>query len=109
MWTDFFQPEDFVAIVPHLELTIFACGILLLDFLLDARYKFVSAITALLGVAFSGFQIWRLHDRTMLAFRGTGDGGLIVVDSFFIYFSFIFLLATALVILMSIRYLEIEK
>ena len=91
MWTDFFQPEDFVAIVPHLELTIFACGILLLDFLLDARYKFVSAITALLGVAFSGFQIWRLHDRTMLAFRGTGDGGLIVVDSFFIYFSFIFL------------------
>ncbi|MFQ5662320.1 MAG: NADH-quinone oxidoreductase subunit N [Terriglobia bacterium] len=103
MWSEFFQPEDFTAIVPQLELVLFACGILLMDFLLEPRHKFMNAITALVGVGFSGIQLWRMWGYKTLAFNG-----LIVVDSFFIFFSFIFLLATALVILMSIKYLEAE-
>jgi NADH-quinone oxidoreductase subunit N len=104
MWPEFFQPEDLRSIVPQLELTLFACGILLMDFLLDRRHKFMNAITALLGVGFSGFQLWQMRHDTTLAFNG-----LIVVDSFFIFFSFIFLIATTLVILMSIRYMEVEE
>jgi NADH-quinone oxidoreductase subunit N len=104
MWSEWFQPEDFRAIVPQIELTLFACGILLMDFWLERRYKYMNAVTALIGVGFSGFQIWQLRGRTEVAFNG-----LLVVDSFFIFFSMVFLLATALVILMSIRYLEEEE
>jgi NADH-quinone oxidoreductase subunit N len=104
MWSEWFQPEDFRAIVPQLELVLFACGILLMDFLLERRYKFMNAITALLGIGFSGFQIWQMRNDNTLAFNG-----LIVVDPFFIFFSVVFLLAAALVILMSIKYMEVEE
>lgn len=103
-WSEFFQPEDFRAIVPQLELTLFACGILLMDFLLEREHKYLNAVTALLGIAFSAVQLWRLRFDKALAFKG-----LIVVDPFFIFFSFVFLLAAALVILMSVRYLQVEE
>lgn len=104
MWNRFFQPLDLFVLVPHLELTVFACGILGMDFLLERRYKYVNAATALLGVALSGFQLWRMRHMEVMAFNG-----LLVVDSFFIFFSFLFLLVTALVILMSVKYLDLEE
>ncbi|MBI4462326.1 MAG: NADH-quinone oxidoreductase subunit N [Acidobacteria bacterium] len=104
MWTRFFQPIDLFVIVPQLELTVFACGILLMDFLLERRYKYISAVTALIGISFSALQLWRMRHLEVVGFNG-----LLVVDSFFIYFSFLFLLATALVVLMSIKYLDLEE
>lgn len=103
MWNQYFQPTDFFIIIPHLELTLFALGILLTDFLLEPKYKYMNAVAALIGVAFSGIQLWRMRNLEVLGFAGS-----LIVDPFFIFFSFIFLMATALVILMSIRYLEIE-
>lgn len=103
MWTQFFQPIDFYIIVPQLELTLFACGILLLDFLLDPKHKYLNAVAALLGVFFSGVRLWQMRNLTVVGF-----GGLIEVDRFFITFGFVFLAATALVILMSIRYMQVE-
>lgn len=104
MWTEFFQPGDFRAIVPQLELTVFACGILLLDFLLERRYKWLNAVVALAGTVFSGIGLWMIRNRTETVF-----GGLMQVDPFYVTFSFLFLAATALVILMSVRYLEVEE
>jgi len=86
-----------------LQLTVFACGILLMDFLLDRKHKYMNAVTALLGIAFSGFSLWQLRDKQEHAF-----GGLVVVDPFFIFFCMVFLAAAAIVILMSVRYLEVE-
>jgi NADH-quinone oxidoreductase subunit N len=43
-------------------------------------------------------------DRGVVAFSSS-----ILVDPFFLFFGFIFLLATALVILLSVRYLQIEE
>jgi len=105
-WPEFFQREDFHAIVPQLELTLFACGILMLDFWLELGQKYLNAVAALMGIGFSGFALWQMYGRgeSTLAFRG-----LIVTDSFFLFFSSVFLLAAALVILMSIRYLEVEE
>jgi len=96
---------EFYAIVPHLELTIFACFILLVDFLVERPYKYFNAVTALIGLGFSAFALGRfwLRGNELLAFNG-----LIVVDSFFTFFGLLFLLATALVILMSIKYLDLE-
>jgi len=104
MWPEFFQREDLSAILPQVQLTVFACGILLMDFLLEQRHKYMNAVTALLGILFSGFAVYQLRDTVRPAF-----GGLIAADSFFVFFSFVFLLAAAVVVLMSVRYLELEQ
>jgi NADH-quinone oxidoreductase subunit N len=90
-------------IKPELQLTLWGIGILLTDFFLEERHKYWNAIVALTGVAFSSVELWRLR-----GVEASGFNGSVVVDSFFIYFGFLFLAATAMVILISVRYLEIE-
>ncbi len=106
---DFFGGEGGL-ILPQIMLAIYALGILLTDFWLDARHKHLNAVMAMIGVGFSGWTLWRLHAALLannyepfLAFRNT-----IIVDEFFIFFSALFLASTALVILLSVRYMEIE-
>src|SRR5712692_8390500 len=114
MWNEFFRREDFPLILPQVMLALFGLGILLTDFLLEARYKYWNAVMALLGVGFSGFSLWQLHG-VLVAQQARGQepwllgfGGSVLVDHFFLFFGFLFLAATALVILLSVRYLEIE-
>lgn len=104
-WAQFMEAlwQGLPLIKPELQLTLWGIGILLTDFFLEERHKYWNAIVALAGVAFSGFELWRLR-----GVEATGFNGSILVDSFFIYFGFLFLAATALVILISVRYLEIE-
>ncbi len=130
MWSEFFSRADFQLVLPQVQLILFGLGILLTDFLLEARYKYWNAVMALLGVAFSGFTLLGLpaflnNALTQVPFlrrfavpgllglvRAQGDqfgfGRSILVDQFFIFFALIFLAATALVILLSARYMEIE-
>ena len=95
--------QDVFYILPQVILVLFALTILLTDFLLRARQKRWNALTAMLGVALSGASLWLMAD-----IRYVGFDNSIVIDPFFIFFGFIFLAATALVILLSVRYLEIE-
>ena len=110
MPTQFFSSLDFQLILPQVQLVLFGLGILLTDFLLEPRYKYWNAVMAMLGVGFSGYSLWQLYARLG---REAADGLLgfnhsILVDHFFVFFSFVFLAATALVILLSVRYMEIE-
>ncbi len=113
MPTEFFHPADFRLILPQVQLALFGLGILLTDFLLEPRYKYWNAVMAMLGVGFSGYTLWTLRNAVQLA-QAQREAGLIgfnncvLVDPFFIFFGFIFLAATALVILLSVRYMEIE-
>src|SRR5258708_26308622 len=93
-------------LLPEMMLVLFAMGILLTDYLLEARDKYFNAIMAMLGVIFSGITLWQLRqvaDRGAIAFSNS-----VLVDPFFLFFGFIFLIATATVILLSVRYLELE-
>src|SRR5712692_7124476 len=130
MWSEFLSRADFQLILPQVQLILFGLGILLTDFLLEARYKYWNAVMALLGVAFSGFTLLGLPtflNNTLAQIpllrrfavpgllglvRAQGDqfgfGHSILVDQFFIFFALVFLAATALVILLSARYMEIE-
>jgi NADH-quinone oxidoreductase subunit N len=95
-------------VLPQIQLVLFGLGILLTDFLLEKQYKSWNAVMAMLGVAFSGFSLWQMRGAieggALTAFRGS-----ILVDQFFIFFGFLFLAATALVILLSVKYLEVEE
>jgi NADH-quinone oxidoreductase subunit N len=111
-----FLSRDGALILPEMELALFACGILLIDRWLTTNEKHWNALLALAGTAFSGFTLYVQHGK-MQALReanpeSPGLLGLhqsVLVDSFFLFFATLFLAATALIILLSVRYLETEE
>jgi NADH-quinone oxidoreductase subunit N len=96
-------------ILPEIELTLFGLGILLIDFTLSVKERYLNAGLALLGTLFSAYTVWKLRvpvdaDGSLLGFHDS-----VVVDPFFLFCAALFLAATALVILLSVKYLEIEQ
>jgi len=110
MWNPFFQRADYVAITPEIVVAMFGLGILLIDFLIkEKRDKYLNAVTALIGLTMAGVQLIRFWRGNLLSLPYTGFGGSVAIDSFAVYFKLIIVLATALVVLLSARYLEIEE
>src|SRR2546427_5253075 len=136
MASQFFDIREFPLIQPEAELALFGVAILLIDTFLEKREKWFNAITALIGVGFSTLTLVGMPDFLIRNLQGFAGGrfairglmglirdagktspdfggfprfhGTILVDHFFIFFSLIFLAAAALVILLSVHYLEIE-
>jgi NADH-quinone oxidoreductase subunit N len=111
VWNFYFQPLDYFAIKPEILLTIFALAILILDPVLfrDKRDKFWNAIFALLGLGFTIVQLilfWRAFPGGLPFF---GFNGRFTVDNFAIFLKLIIAVATFLVVLISVQYLEIEE
>src|ERR1700739_4930649 len=107
---------DGLVVRPEMELLLFALGILIFDFLLEKKEKYWNAILALFGVAASCVGVLMQAQRyNTLRLDPTSSGDLsgfhstVFVDGFFLVFAAIFLAATALVILLSVRYLDIER
>src|SRR5712671_2809073 len=94
-------------LLPEMMLVLFAMGILLTDYLLEARDKYFNALMAMLGVMFSTICLWQLRVAAASG-QAIGFSSSLVVDPFFLFFGLIFLLATAFVIILSVRYLQIE-
>lgn len=102
----FMQENGGGLLLPEMMLVLFAMGILLTDYLLEARDKYFNALMAMLGVGFSGVCLWNLRG---VAERGAiGFSSSLLVDPFFLFFGIIFLIATAVVIVLSVRYLQLE-
>jgi NADH-quinone oxidoreductase subunit N len=98
----FFRPQDLGAIGPELELALFGMILLVADLLVES--KRVLGYIALAGIAWSGFFLWRLYPVDVPAY-----GGLLIVDPFAWFFKLIFLIAAALSIAISFKYLDIER
>lgn len=96
-----------VPIIPEILLTLFGLAILLLDHWLERREKILNAVTALVGLGFAAVKL------VMFWYQGAGPerflGDSIALDTFAIYLKLIIIVATALVVLISARYLEIEE
>src|ERR1700729_1376132 len=110
-WQKIFEQTrgDFFLVLPEAMLIFFGLAILLSDFLLTKPQKFWNALTAMLGVVFSGGSLYMLRAYAAAPYGPTpGFYNSIMVDPFFIFFGFLFLASTALVILISVRYMEIE-
>jgi NADH-quinone oxidoreductase subunit N len=107
---------DGLTVLPQLELLLFALGILVFDFLLDRKEKSLNAALAFTGVVAASFGAF-FQARNFNALRESrpdmpglfGFQYTIAVDGFALVFSALFLAATALVILLSVRYLNIER
>jgi NADH-quinone oxidoreductase subunit N len=94
-------------VMPEAMLVFFALAILLSDFLLTPAQKGWNSITAMLGVIFSGISLWLMAGAASQHYSAFDN--TVVIDPFFIFFGFLFLASTALVILMSVRYMELER
>ena len=73
MVAPFFHTSDYQAIKPEILLAMFGLAILLFDFLLEKRDKFMNAVTALAGLALAGLKLgmyWFVLDGQ--AYHGFG-------------------------------------
>ena len=111
MLSEYFSAVDFLILKPVILLTLFGVGVMLTDLLLEERHRYLSAVTALVGLGFAGVQMWMIQSQMrqaevneIEAFRGA-----ILLDRFGIFFIWIFLISSAMAILLAIRYLEIEQ
>lgn len=96
--------------LPITLLALFALGVLLIDFLLPPESKWVNPAAALVGVGFSAAGVIKIYLWLSATHQAVAGGfmGTMIVDRFALYFYALFLAATAIAILMSVRYLEIE-
>jgi NADH-quinone oxidoreductase subunit N len=101
---------DYLLALPVTLLALFALGILLIDLMLPKEMKWANAVTALVGVAFSAAGVLKIDMwlRSAGVPLQLGFMGTMIVDHFALYFWYLFLAATAISILMSVRYLETE-
>ena len=108
----YFNGVDYLLALPISLLTLFALGVLIMDLMMPSQWKRMNGFVALVGIVFAALgtrkiQLWYLTqhiDRIPTGFMGT-----LLVNRFSIYFFYLFLAGTAIAILMSIRYLEIER
>jgi NADH-quinone oxidoreductase subunit N len=93
--------------LPMVELTIFALGILLIDLMVPKEWKWINAVGAFVGVAFAAVCVWEI--QSALPIGAAGFYNALQVDRFAIFFWYLFLAGAAIAILMSARYLDIEN
>jgi NADH-quinone oxidoreductase subunit N len=101
------SPTEYRLMLPMVELTIFALGILMIDLMVPREWKWVNAVGAFVGILFAAVCVAQI--QWMLPRGGIGFFNSLLVDRFAIYFWYLFLAGAAIAILMSVRYLEVEN
>jgi NADH-quinone oxidoreductase subunit N len=99
----FLQKQDIAFIVPELELAVFGMFLLIFDLMVKTKRRL--GYVALIGVGVSGFFLFKLWNvGTHYAYNGA-----LVIDPLAMFFKLIFLVAAALSIAISLKYLDIER
>ncbi len=126
MTASFLISPNYLAIKPEILIALFGLVVLLFDYLLDQRDKYLNAVMALIGLGFAelalamlgftapgaGLLRW-IHPSTWAHLQFVppqfiGFNGNLVLDAFSLVASMVIVLATAIVVLISVNYLEIE-
>jgi NADH-quinone oxidoreductase subunit N len=93
--------------LPMVELTIFALGILLIDLMVPKGWKWINAAGAFVGVVFAAACVWQIQSTMPL--RGFyGFYNSLLVDRFAVYFWYLFLAGAGIAIIGSVHYLDVE-
>lgn len=105
--TELLRLADLQLIAPELILTAAGCIALIMEVILPYRKSKWIAYFSLAGITLAGISLWVLWQSN----RGVpidGFYGMIRLDGFALLFKSIFLIAAALAIAISTRYLDIE-
>lgn len=105
-----FTLDDFHVLKPAIVLCLFGCGILLTDAFLVRRIgqRWLNAVTALVGEAVVAAILLQYLPDVRSGGALTGLAGSVVVDGFGVFFNVVFMLAAALAVILSARYMESE-
>ena len=106
--TALFDLADLKLIAPELILTVCACVALVMDVLLPQPSRRWTGYFALASTALAAASVVMLGTSVWNGSALTGFYGTIKVDGFAIVFKLIFLLAAALTVAISLRYLDVE-
>ncbi|MDQ3687890.1 MAG: NADH-quinone oxidoreductase subunit N, partial [Acidobacteriota bacterium] len=111
--TELFNVRDLQLIAPELILTICACVALVMEVVLPYRRSRLVGYFALGGLVLAAVSLlvlgWPyLQAGESAPFALQGFYGTIRVDGFAVVFKLIFLIAAALTIAISLRYLDVE-
>lgn len=104
-------------------LALFGLGILLIDLLLPPEDKRINGFAALIGLLFAALATSKIQIGWGIAFHGrlprltwgqslagaTGYSGAALFDPFAFYFFYLFIAGAILAVLMSMKYLDIER
>ena len=105
-----FTANDFHVLKPAIILCLFGCGILLTDAFLVRRTgkRWLNAITALVGEGIVAVAVLQHLADVRSGGALSGLSGSILVDGFGVFFNLVFILAGALAVILSVRYMESE-
>lgn len=93
-----------IAILPEIILAILACALFVIDPFVPREKKGQLGFFAVGALILSGLSIIPLWGQNISTFSG-----MIALDAYALFFKILFLLIGILVILMSIRYVQIER
>jgi NADH-quinone oxidoreductase subunit N len=110
--SQYYSVTDHFVLVPAIMLALFACAILLFDFLVfpDPRQRKYLLFFVILGEGFAGYGLWSQHAHLVADGANAYEAfnGALTADGFSIFFNWIFLIATVIVAIVSYKYLEVE-
>ncbi|HLL76460.1 MAG TPA: NADH-quinone oxidoreductase subunit N [Pyrinomonadaceae bacterium] len=106
--TELFSVRDLTLIAPELILTVAACVALVMEVVLPYRRSRWVGYFALVGLALAAASVVVLWRTAGGSFPLDGFYGMIRVDGFAVVFKLIFLVAAALTVAISLRFLDVE-
>jgi NADH-quinone oxidoreductase subunit N len=106
--TALFSVRDLQLIAPELILTICACVVLVMEVVLPRRESKWTGYFALVGTILAALSLFLLWQTNREHLPLDAFYGMVRIDGFAIVFKVIFLLAAALTIAISLRYLDVE-
>jgi NADH-quinone oxidoreductase subunit N len=106
--TALYDLSDLQLIGPELILTVCACVALVMEVILPYRKSKVTGYFALGGIALSMASLILQWVTQKGSLPLTGFYGMVRIDGFALLFGFIFLVAAAFAVAVSMRYLDIE-
>jgi NADH-quinone oxidoreductase subunit N len=109
--TEYYTANDHFVLLPAIMLALFGCSILLFEFLIGPGAKQRRWLIALgfVGLAFTGRALWMQQSALNAGTQPAAFKGSLTVDGFSLLFNWIFLITSAIVLLISYKYLEIEN
>src|SRR5437588_3421548 len=103
-----FSVGELQLLAPELILTVCACAVLVMEVVLPYKRSKLTGYFSLIAVALAGASLFAQWYANSYLLPLTGFYGMIKIDGFAIIFKTIFLVAAALSIAVSLRYLDIE-